>query len=39
MPSGPQKRIAPEMEVSRANAVIFLDSVQRQFNIPEVKPP
>jgi S-layer homology domain len=39
MPSGPQRRIAPEMEVSRANAAIFLDSVQRQFNIPEVKPP
>jgi S-layer homology domain len=39
MPAGPQRRIAPEMTVSRASAAVLLDGVQRQFAIPEVKPP
>jgi hypothetical protein len=39
MPAGPQRRIAPDMTVSRASAAVLLDSVQRRLAIPEVQPP
>jgi len=35
---GPENRILPASEVTRANAAVLLDRVQGKFDIPKVQP-
>jgi hypothetical protein len=38
LPLGPQNRILPASEVTRADAAVLLDRMQRKFDIPRVQP-